>query len=54
VGGSTATIDLERNEIVWASKESWRSLGWRLYDEEARRWRLLPAEHFGPIPGLEE
>lgn len=46
-----AALDLANNRIVWASPGAWPFLGWQFYDEDAGRLRLLPAEHFGPLPG---
>ncbi|MGZ5465090.1 MAG: pentapeptide repeat-containing protein [Thermoanaerobaculia bacterium] len=47
----SAALDLANNRVVWASPGAWRYLGWQFYDEDAGRLRLLPAEHFGPLPG---
>ena len=48
--GQTAALDTRQQRILAASPEAWRFLGWRFFDTEARRLRLLPAEHFGPLP----
>jgi WD40 repeat protein len=47
----TAAIDHANNRVLHASPEAWRFLGWRWFDPEAGRLRLLPAETFGPLPG---
>ncbi|OGP82374.1 MAG: hypothetical protein A2Y95_05800 [Deltaproteobacteria bacterium RBG_13_65_10] len=49
-GRETAALDLSAGRIVSASEEAWRFLAWRYYDKQAGRLRLLPAEHFGPLP----
>jgi uncharacterized protein YjbI with pentapeptide repeats len=46
----TATLDERHNRILAASPEAWRYLGWRYFDPHANRLRILPAEHFGPLP----
>ena len=48
--GQTAALDLAANRLVVASPEAWRFLGWRYHDAEAKRLRILPVEHFGPLP----
>lgn len=48
--GQTAALDERNNRIVSASPEAWRFLGWRFFDTEANRLRILPAEYFGPLP----
>lgn len=45
-----AALDLPANRIVAASPGAWRYLGWHYRDHDAGRWRVLPAEHFGPLP----
>jgi WD40 repeat protein len=45
-----AAIDHREQRITWASPGAWRRLGWRVYDPEAGRLRILPAEFFGPLP----
>jgi WD40 repeat protein len=47
--GSTAAIDYANNRILAASPDAWRLLGWRYDDPQAKRLRILPAEHFGPL-----
>jgi WD40 repeat protein len=47
--GESAALDLVNNCVVWASPGAWRYLGWQYYDEDAKRLRVLPAEHFGPL-----
>jgi WD40 repeat protein len=44
-------LDLDSNQILWASPGAWRYLGWQVFDPEANRLRRLPAEIFGPLPG---
>jgi WD40 repeat protein len=44
-----ATIDAA-NRITHASPGAWRFLGWRCFDPDLGRHRLLPAEVFGPLP----
>jgi hypothetical protein len=48
--GQTAALDERHNRILAASPEAWRYLGWRYFDPQANRLRILPAEHFGPLP----
>jgi WD40 repeat protein len=48
--GQTAALDERHNRILAASPEAWRYLGWRYFDAQADRLRILPAEHFGPLP----
>lgn len=48
--GQTAALDERNNRIVSASPEAWRFLGWRFFDTDANRLRMLPAEHFGSLP----
>ena len=48
--GETAALDYPANHILSASSEAWRFLGWRYFDQEAGRLRILPAEHAGPLP----
>jgi WD40 repeat protein len=45
-----ATIDGETGRVRHASPEAWRFLGWRWFDPDLGRHRLLPAEVFGPLP----
>ena len=47
--GSTAALDYANNRILAASPDAWRFLGWRYDDLQAKRLRILPAEHFGPL-----
>jgi WD40 repeat protein len=47
----TAALDYKANRILYASPEAWRWLSWRYRDPETGELRLLPAEHFGPLPG---
>lgn len=46
----TAALDYRNNRILSASSGAWRFLGWRYFDQEANRLRILPAEHAGPLP----
>ncbi|MGH8058204.1 MAG: pentapeptide repeat-containing protein, partial [Candidatus Entotheonellia bacterium] len=46
----TAALDERGNRILAASPDAWRYLGWRYFDPQANRLRILPAEHFGPLP----
>ena len=46
----TAVLDERHNRILAASPGAWRYLGWRYFDPQANRLRILPAEHFGPLP----
>jgi len=48
--GQTAALDERHNHILAASPGTWRYLGWRYFDPQANRLRVLPAEHFGPLP----
>jgi WD40 repeat protein len=50
-GRESAALDLANNRVLSATPGAWRYLGWQFYDDDLRRWRLLPAEHFGPLPG---
>jgi WD40 repeat protein/uncharacterized protein YjbI with pentapeptide repeats len=45
-----ATIDGATGNVTHASPEAWRFLGWRWFDPDLGRHRLLPAETFGPLP----
>ena len=45
-----ASVDFDNDRILWASDEAWRMLRWRQTDKVTGRTRLLPAEHFGPLP----
>lgn len=48
--GESAALDTRHNRILAASPGAWRYLDWRVFDEQARSLRILPAEHFGPLP----
>jgi len=48
--GEWATFDEQRQELKAVSPGAWRHWGWRWWDEETKRLRLLPAEAFGPLP----
>lgn len=41
-------------QILHATPEAWRWLGWEERDAKGRFIRRLPAEVFGPIPGMED
>lgn len=45
-----AALDLVENRILWSSPGAWRHLGWRFYDNEGKRLRILPAEFFEQSP----
>ena len=47
--GQTTSLDAD-GRLVTCSAEAWRWLGWRWTDPRTGRLRLLPAEHFGPLP----
>lgn len=44
----------DRKKILCATSEAWRWLGWEERDAKGRFIRRLPAEVFGPIPGMED
>lgn len=46
-----ALIDPIANRVLNAGPEAWRVLRWQWFDPETRETRLLPAEHFGALPG---
>ena len=50
-GDQSAALDLPGNRVLWADTGAWRQLGWRWIDPATNRLRMLPAEHFGPLPG---
>ena len=50
--GETAAVDYRANRIVSASPDAWRFLGWRYYDPEAKRLRILPPDYAGLLPGV--
>ena len=45
-----AAVDFTNNRILWAGEEAWRLLRWRYTDPDTGEPRILPAEHFGPLP----
>ncbi len=45
---------LNDTQILHATPEAWRWLGWEERDTKGRFIRRLPAEVFGPIPGMED
>jgi len=49
-GCSTVTISQFTGQITHASPEAWRFVGWRWFDPEIGRLRILPAETFGSLP----
>ncbi|HTI70514.1 MAG TPA: TIR domain-containing protein [Candidatus Limnocylindria bacterium] len=49
----TAAISGDGKQILSASPEAWRWLGWRWTDPSDNQVRILPAEYFGPLPGKE-
>ena len=49
-GSEFATLDAATNRVTHASPGAWRYLGWRWFDPDLGRLRLLPAETFGPLP----
>lgn len=50
----SAIISADRRHILHATPEAWRWLGWEERDARGRFIRRLPAEVFGPIPGMDE
>ena len=48
--GESLALDEAHNRVLAASPGAWRYLGWRVFDPQAQRLRILPAEHFGPLP----
>ncbi len=50
----SAVISGDGTEILHATPEAWRWLGWEERDAKGRFIRRLPAEVFGPIPGMED
>ena len=51
---TAATLDEQRQKILWASPQAWRWLGWRDHDPETGHPRRWPAEIFGAIPGMDD
>jgi len=49
-GGQTAALDFAHNRILAASPEAWRFVAWRYFDPKRQMHRLLPADHFKPLP----
>lgn len=47
-------ISTDRKHILQATADAWRWLGWEERDARGRFIRRLPAEAFGPIPGMED
>lgn len=50
----SAIISGDGKKILHATPEAWRWLGWEERDAKGRFIRRLPAEVFGPIPGMED
>ncbi|WP_395740501.1 eIF2A-related protein [Prosthecobacter sp.] len=50
----SAVINGSGTEILHATPEAWRWLGWEERDARGRFIRRLPAEAFGPISGMED
>lgn len=50
----SAIISADRKHILHATPEAWRWLGWEERDAKGRFIRRLPAEAFGPIPGMDD
>ena len=46
----TAALDYRSNRVLFASPGAWRFLGWRYFDQNADRLRILPVEHAGILP----
>ena len=47
--GSWVVTDAQ-DQILKVGGEAWRFLGWRWTDPATQRQRILPLEHFGPVP----
>lgn len=47
--GSWVVTDAQ-DQILEVGGEAWRFLGWRWTDPATQRQRILPLEHFGPVP----
>ncbi|MCX6848864.1 MAG: TIR domain-containing protein, partial [Verrucomicrobia bacterium] len=50
----SAVISGDGSQILHTTPEAWRWLGWEERDAKGRFIRRLPAEVFGPIPGMED
>lgn len=50
----SAVISGHGTQILHATPEAWRWVGWEERDARGRFIRRLPAEVFGPIPGMED
>lgn len=50
----SAVFSGDGTQILHATPEAWRWLGWEERDVKGRFIRRLPAEVFGPIPGMED
>jgi WD40 repeat protein len=53
LGDSQVATIGEKSRITSVSPEAWRFLAWRWFDPALGRYRLLPAETFGPLPSGE-
>ena len=51
--GNAAAISGDRQQVLSASPEAWRWLGWQTFDAEGRFLQRLPIDAFGPVPGLD-
>ena len=49
-GSEVALVDFAENQILHATPDAWRLLGWQGFDATANRRRLFPAEAKGPLP----
>ncbi len=50
IGSEVALVDFAENQILHATPDAWRLLGWQGFDATANRRRLFPAEAKGPLP----
>ena len=48
--GETAGLDLRNGRILSASPGAWRFVAWHFVDPASGLPRILPLEHFGPVP----
>lgn len=49
--GEAAAIDEASARVMWATPNAWRYLSYRGWDPKDGRYRIYPAEAFGPLPG---
>lgn len=47
----SASVTGDQRSFLYASSEAWRWLSWRHVDSTTGAVRILPAEHFGSLPG---